>query len=138
MATVRTARTIEPDAANARRYDACLTPQYRELYRALKTVRETGMSSVGPASSSSRGRKWKTGQRHQPPMHHHRSRSYAGHEAWVHLDARERAWWGDDWRPRWRDHDPQGVNSIGVVTGIEMTPWMGVRVRSCGPRPAAW
>jgi ribulose kinase len=41
-ATVRTACTIEPDAANAKRYDA-FYPQYRELYRALKKVRETGI-----------------------------------------------------------------------------------------------
>lgn len=40
---VRTARTIEPDPVNAKRYDA-VYPQYRELYRALKTVRETGQS----------------------------------------------------------------------------------------------
>ena len=39
-AMVRTARTIEPNAANAKRYDA-VYPQYRELYHALKTVRET-------------------------------------------------------------------------------------------------
>ncbi len=42
MAMVRTARTIEPNAANAKRYDA-VYPQYRELYHALKTVRETRM-----------------------------------------------------------------------------------------------
>jgi ribulokinase len=39
-AMVRTARTIEPNAANAKRYDA-FYPQYRELYAALKKVRET-------------------------------------------------------------------------------------------------
>ncbi|HJT11747.1 MAG TPA: FGGY-family carbohydrate kinase [Dongiaceae bacterium] len=39
-AMVRTMRTIEPNAANARRYDA-FYPQYRELYAALKKVRET-------------------------------------------------------------------------------------------------
>jgi ribulose kinase len=39
-AMVRTARTIEPNAANTRRYDA-FYPQYRELYAALKKVRES-------------------------------------------------------------------------------------------------
>ena len=39
-AMVRTARTIEPNAANTKRYDA-FYPQYRELYAALKKVRET-------------------------------------------------------------------------------------------------
>ena len=38
---VRTARTIEPNEANARRYDT-FYPQYRHLYAALKEVRETG------------------------------------------------------------------------------------------------
>jgi len=38
-AMVRTARTIEPNAANTRRYDA-FYPQYRELYAALKKARE--------------------------------------------------------------------------------------------------
>jgi sugar (pentulose or hexulose) kinase len=36
---VRTAGIIEPNAASARRYDA-FYPQYRELYAALKQVRE--------------------------------------------------------------------------------------------------
>ena len=40
---VRTARTIEPNEANARRYDA-FYPQYRHLYAALKEVRETSVS----------------------------------------------------------------------------------------------
>ena len=39
-AMVRTTRTIEPNTANAKRYDA-FYPQYRELYAALKKVRET-------------------------------------------------------------------------------------------------
>jgi len=39
-AMVRTARVIEPNMADAKRYDAFL-PQYRELYSALKKVRET-------------------------------------------------------------------------------------------------
>jgi ribulose kinase len=39
-AMVRTTRTIEPNEANARRYDS-FYPQYRELYAALKKVRET-------------------------------------------------------------------------------------------------
>jgi ribulose kinase len=39
QAMVRTTRTIEPDAASAKRYDA-FYPQYRELYAALKKVRE--------------------------------------------------------------------------------------------------
>jgi FGGY-family pentulose kinase len=47
-AMVRTARTIEPNAVNARRYDA-FYPQYRELYRALKKVRETGIATVSRA-----------------------------------------------------------------------------------------
>ena len=42
-AMVRTARTIEPNEANARRYDA-FYPQYRHLYAALKEVRETSVS----------------------------------------------------------------------------------------------
>jgi sugar (pentulose or hexulose) kinase len=37
---VRAARTIEPDAANAQRYES-FYPQYRELYAALKKARET-------------------------------------------------------------------------------------------------
>ena len=37
---VRTARTIEPNAANAQRYES-FYPQYRELYAALKKVRNT-------------------------------------------------------------------------------------------------
>jgi sugar (pentulose or hexulose) kinase len=40
-AMVRTARTIEPNEGNARRYDAFF-PQYRHLYAALKEVRESG------------------------------------------------------------------------------------------------
>jgi sugar (pentulose or hexulose) kinase len=36
---VRTTRVIEPDAASTRRYDD-FYPQYRELYAALKKVRE--------------------------------------------------------------------------------------------------
>jgi sugar (pentulose or hexulose) kinase len=39
-AMVRTQRTIEPNAANAKRYES-FYPQYRELYAALKKVRET-------------------------------------------------------------------------------------------------
>jgi len=39
-AMVRTTRTIEPNAANAKRYGS-FYPQYRELYAALKKVRET-------------------------------------------------------------------------------------------------
>ena len=39
-AMVRTSRTIEPNVANAKRYDA-FYPQYRELYAALKKVRDT-------------------------------------------------------------------------------------------------
>jgi sugar (pentulose or hexulose) kinase len=39
-AMVRTARTIEPNAANAKSYDS-FYPQYCELYAALKRVRET-------------------------------------------------------------------------------------------------
>ena len=42
-AMVRTARIIEPNEANARRYDA-FYPQYRHLYAALKEVRETSVS----------------------------------------------------------------------------------------------
>jgi sugar (pentulose or hexulose) kinase len=37
---VRVAKVIEPNPANARRYDE-FYPQYRELYAALKKVRET-------------------------------------------------------------------------------------------------
>ena len=40
QAMVRTTRTIEPNAANAKRYQS-FYPQYRELYAALKKVRET-------------------------------------------------------------------------------------------------
>ena len=36
---VRTQRTIEPNVANATRYES-LYPQYRELYAALKKARE--------------------------------------------------------------------------------------------------
>jgi ribulose kinase len=39
-AMVRTVRTVEPNVVNAKRYDV-FYPQYRELYRALKKVRET-------------------------------------------------------------------------------------------------
>src|SRR5689334_20677053 len=39
-AMVRTSRTIEPNVANAKRYDSFYL-QYRELYAALKKVRET-------------------------------------------------------------------------------------------------
>jgi sugar (pentulose or hexulose) kinase len=37
---VHIAHTVEPNDANAKRYDS-LCPQYRELYAALKQVRET-------------------------------------------------------------------------------------------------
>jgi sugar (pentulose or hexulose) kinase len=37
---VRATRTIEPNAANSKRYES-FYPQYRELYAALKKARET-------------------------------------------------------------------------------------------------
>ena len=37
---VRIAHTVEPNDANAKRYNS-FCPQYRELYAALKKIRET-------------------------------------------------------------------------------------------------